>query len=68
MKTTNFTQQHFNAIADVIKTRLEAEDPKSDHAGGVRLISLDLAALFLRSNPQFNPSRFFVAAGMQHHA
>ena len=58
------TKKHFEAIAEIMKTRL---DNITDIAMqyGIEMVSDDLANYFEKQNPQFDRIRFLKACGVK---
>ena len=57
------SKKHFNAVAALIKSRLERETSE-EIKGGVRLVALDLANQFVSENPRFDKARFLTTCGL----
>jgi hypothetical protein len=56
------TKKHYIAIAAILAEAQEASWPNAPTA--ITAVTLDLARYFASDNPNFDPSKFFDAAGV----
>lgn len=61
--TEAFTKQHYEAIADEVKTLVDLFEDNSGDIDAVQAFAERLATVFKNDNPRFDKQRFLKACG-----